>query len=47
MRYDPEVTLYLCMESPEVWEEAAMAWRIPQGLPSYLDARAERMISRS
>ena len=37
-------TLYLCMESPEVWEAAGMAWRIPQGLPAYLDNRAKEIL---
>jgi spore photoproduct lyase len=42
-----EVTLYLCMESPEVWEDAGMAGRIPEGLPAYLDARAEVMLNNT
>lgn len=41
-----EVTLYLCMESPEVWEDAGMAARIPGGLAAYLDARAEAMLKK-
>ena len=36
----PPTPLYLCMESPEVWEESGMAHRIPQGLVRYLDNRA-------
>jgi spore photoproduct lyase len=42
-KHDPAVTLYLCMESAEVWEDCGMAGRIPDGLASYLDARAEEM----
>jgi spore photoproduct lyase len=38
------VPLYLCMESPEVWEASGMMKRIPNGLVSYLDARAEEML---
>jgi spore photoproduct lyase len=45
-KYDPEATLYLCMESPDVWEESGMAARIPDGLPRYLDKRAEEMVRR-
>lgn len=40
----PQTTLYLCMESPEVWEESGMIARIPQGLTAYLDRRAEQML---
>jgi spore photoproduct lyase len=36
--------LYLCMESPEVWEESGLMKRIPNGLVRYLDARAEVML---
>jgi len=43
--YDPRVTLYLCMESPEVWEESGMAYRIPQGLGTYLEDRARVMLT--
>ncbi|HEX2957024.1 MAG TPA: hypothetical protein VHO70_09325 [Chitinispirillaceae bacterium] len=39
--YDPLCTLYLCMESPEVWKESGMDHRIPNGLVDYLDKRAE------
>lgn len=42
-KHDPAVTLYLCMESMEVWNDCGMAGRIPDGLASYLDARAEEM----
>jgi spore photoproduct lyase len=42
-----EVTLYLCMESPDVWEDAGMAGRIPEGLSAYLDARAEVMLNNT
>ena len=41
----PRTTLYLCMESPEVWEESACFGRIPDGLVRYLDKRAEEMLS--
>ncbi len=44
MDHDEETPLYLCMESPEVWEDAGMKWRIPNGLPSYLDTRAKKML---
>ncbi|HEX3018899.1 MAG TPA: radical SAM protein [Chitinispirillaceae bacterium] len=40
----PEITLYLCMESPEVWNDAGMKKRIPDGLVKYLDRRAEYML---
>jgi spore photoproduct lyase len=43
-RRDPDIPLYLCMESPEVWEEAGMMKRIPKGLVRYLDERAETML---
>lgn len=42
--YYPECTLYLCMESHDVWEEAGMLHRIPDGLVRYLDMRAETML---
>jgi len=42
--YSPSITLYLCMESPEVWRASGMVKRIPQGLPRYLDRRAEEML---
>jgi hypothetical protein len=45
-KHDPGVTLYLCMESKEVWEASGMMKRIPRGLPEYLDKRAERMLGR-
>jgi spore photoproduct lyase len=45
-KYDPDVTLYLCMESREVWEASGMMKRIPEGLPDYLDKSAERMLYR-
>lgn len=41
---DPDIPLYLCMESPEVWGEAGMMRRIPRGLVRYLDERAEKML---
>ncbi|MFW6254445.1 MAG: radical SAM protein [Chitinivibrionales bacterium] len=40
----PQTTLYLCMESPEVWEESGLLPRIPHGLTAYLDRRAEQML---
>lgn len=43
MQY-PAAPLYLCMESPEVWREAGLAERIPNGLVRYLDEKAERML---
>ena len=43
-KHDPAIPLYLCMESPEVWEESGMMGRIPRGLVRYLDARAEKML---
>jgi spore photoproduct lyase len=42
--HDPACTLYLCMESPEVWRESGMIRRIPNGLPDYLDKRAEEIL---
>jgi spore photoproduct lyase len=41
-----EVTLYLCMESLDVWEDAGMAGRIPLGLAKYLDDRAEKILKK-
>lgn len=46
-RQDSGATLYLCMESREVWETAGMFKRIPEGLPRYLDKRAEEMLGRT
>jgi len=43
-QHDPKVTLYLCMESREMWEAAGMVKRIPFGLPRYLDNRAEEIL---
>jgi spore photoproduct lyase len=40
----PLTTLYMCMESPEVWQDAGMARRIPRGLIHYLDTRAGEML---
>lgn len=45
-KHDPNATLYLCMESLDVWESAGMAGRIPLGLARYLDDRAEAMINK-
>ena len=39
-RHDPDAVLYMCMESTEVWHEAGMDHRIPNGLIRYLDKRA-------
>lgn len=44
-KHFPEITLYLCMESPEVWQESGMKKRIPSGLVNYLDRRAEVMLN--
>jgi spore photoproduct lyase len=44
-RFYPECTLYLCMESREVWEEAGLLSRIPAGLTGFLDTRAEQMLA--
>lgn len=38
------IPLYLCMESPEVWEAVGMKKRIPGGLVRYLDERAGEML---
>jgi len=46
-KHDPAVTLYLCMESRDVWQDAGMANRIPDGLVRYLDARAEKMLGKN
>ena len=43
-RLAPDITLYLCMESPEVWDESGMRNRIPHGLVRYLDSRAEKIL---
>jgi spore photoproduct lyase len=43
----PDAALYLCMESPEVWEESGMKRRIPDGLVRYLDRRAQQMLGES
>ncbi|MDO5576230.1 MAG: radical SAM protein [Fibrobacter sp.] len=39
-----EIPLYMCMESPEVWNESGMISRIPNGLVRYLDNRAKEML---
>jgi spore photoproduct lyase len=44
MKHHAPTPVYLCMESPEVWEESGMAGRIPRGLVSYLDERGEEML---
>jgi len=38
------IPLYLCMESPEVWDASGLLPRIPNGLTQYLDTRAEKML---
>lgn len=43
-KYCSDITLYLCMESPEVWKESGMLKRIPKGLTNYLDKRAEKIL---
>jgi len=43
----PATTLYLCMESPEVWRDTGMVSRIPRGLPAYLDQRAATLLSEA
>jgi spore photoproduct lyase len=43
-RRAPSTTLYLCMESPEIWNDAGMARRIPEGLVRYLDRRAGEIL---
>jgi spore photoproduct lyase len=43
-KHHAEAVVYLCMESPEVWEESGLAKRIPEGLVKYLDDRAEKML---
>ena len=45
-RHAPHTTLYLCMESEEVWEEAGMLGRIPKGLPWYLDEKAAAILGK-
>lgn len=39
-----ELPLYLCMESPEVWDACGLAGSIPGGLDEYLDRRAAVML---
>jgi spore photoproduct lyase len=46
-KHDPRATVYLCMESPEVWRDAGMADRIPDGLVRYLDQRAKEILGIS
>lgn len=43
-RLIPGLTLYLCMESPEIWKQCGLIDRIPFGLISYLDMRAESIL---
>jgi spore photoproduct lyase len=44
-RYRAETTLYLCMESPEVWRDSGLEERIPDGLPALLDNRASDILA--
>ncbi len=43
-KHSPATTVYLCMESRDVWGESGMLKRIPQGLVHYLDMRARQML---
>ena len=43
-KYFPDITLYLCMESQEVWRDSGLSKRIPHGLVNYLDLRAKNML---
>jgi len=43
-KVDPDITLYLCMESPELWQDSGMINRIPNGLVKYLDERAKQIL---
>jgi spore photoproduct lyase len=43
-QYFPEITLYLCMESKEVWRDSGLSKRIPHGLVKYLDLRAKEIL---
>jgi spore photoproduct lyase len=45
VKHYPDIPLYLCMESREVWEECGMLKRIPDGLSAYLDKQVIRMKS--
>jgi len=42
-----DAPIYLCMESPEVWEDSGMMDRIPDGLPAYLDRRAMALLGKT
>jgi spore photoproduct lyase len=46
-RHQKDAPIYLCMESPEVWGESGMMDRIPDGLPAYLDRRAEALLGKA
>ena len=46
-RHDPEATLYLCMESRELWKASGLFDRISGSLPRYLDKRAEEVLKNS
>ena len=43
-RHQSDAPIYLCMESPEVWEAAGIMERIPDGLPAFLDERARVLL---
>ncbi|MDG5813866.1 radical SAM protein [Chitinispirillales bacterium ANBcel5] len=43
-KHYPDITLYMCMESPEVWRSSGMIDRIPRGLKMYLDERASGIL---
>ena len=45
--YFPNAPLYLCMESEEVWKASGMINQIPNGLPHFLDTRAQEILSGS
>jgi spore photoproduct lyase len=45
-RHDPGVTLYLCMESREIWEKTGLFDRISGNLAQYLDKRAEEVLKK-
>lgn len=44
-RRQADAPIYLCMESPEVWDESGLGARIRSGLSAYLDDRAKALLS--
>jgi spore photoproduct lyase len=44
-RRQADAPVYLCMESPEVWDASGLTERIPHGLPAYLDERARNLLA--